>query len=303
MLLALFAVAAAGVAALLAPEETPPPSPPSTAFKPVVPTRWFTGPDGLAEAERLQGPAGARLLVLFTSDVCADCERVDRFLSSDPIAGKLERVAKVRISVGTSPAETAVVNRFKLQDVPAVFLIAASGVTPAPLPASSFSSPDEFVAALETASAAGAQELVVGGNRLVENGRVQEASEALSRAIELDAGNAEAHYWRGVVRARLGDKAAAVEDFQRAVELHRDYAEAYDYLGYLLIDAGRLDEAIANLDRLIALRPEYQKGRAYYLRGGAHFRKGNLASALADAAKACELGSDEACRVRGSVGQ
>lgn len=299
------AVLAAGAVALLfapsSPEPEPaptlPPTPPP-AKAPPIPPGWLSGAEGLAQAEELQATSEAPLVVLFTSDVCAECDRLEKLLQEASVKAFLEGKLKAKLALGGGAAEAAAANRFHLQDVPALFVLPTRASVPARVPLSAIRGPEELVAQLRAELAAGAQELVVGAHRLIASGKHSAALEALAGAVRLDQSNAEAHYWRGVAYAKSNAKEQAVRALERAVELRRDYVEAYDYLGYLLIEQGRLDEAVSRLERLIAARPDYQKGRAYFLRGAAYVRKGEVARAYADAERACELGSEEGCRVK-----
>jgi tetratricopeptide (TPR) repeat protein len=83
-------------------------------------------------------------------------------------------------------------------------------------------------------------------------------------------------------------------DFKAAVKLRPDYAEAYDNLGLLASVAGRVDEGIAHLTKSVELKPE--NARAFYHRSRLFFLKGDVASAMRDAEKACSLGDQDGCK-------
>jgi len=54
----------------------------------------------------------------------------------------------------------------------------------------------------------------------------------------------------------------AIESYSKAIELQPDCAEAYSNLGVLLIEQGRVDEAIESFRKAIELQPDCAK--AYF---------------------------------------
>jgi tetratricopeptide (TPR) repeat protein len=78
------------------------------------------------------------------------------------------------------------------------------------------------------------------------------------------------------------------------VRLKPDYVEAWDNLGWLASKQDRVEEAIAYLTRSVELKPE--NAWAFYNRSRLFFSKGDVASALRDAEKACSLGYQDGCR-------
>ncbi len=120
------------------------------------------------------------------------------------------------------------------------------------------------------------------------------AIEAYDLALRIDPENADAFCWRGIAFKQTGNAAKAQDDLRKAVLLNPRLYEAYVGLDELLIREGKLDEIIGLWDRFIKLEPG--NANAYLERGGTYFRKGDRASALKDATRACELGNAEACR-------
>jgi len=121
-----------------------------------------------------------------------------------------------------------------------------------------------------------------------------EALAELNRAVEIDPRNAEAYYWRGRTLLSLGRIAEGEDDFNTAVKMRPDYAEAYDQLGWLASGQGRVEEGIAYLTKSVEFKPE--NARAFCNRSILFFRKGDVASAMRDAEKACSLGFQEGCK-------
>ena len=132
------------------------------------------------------------------------------------------------------------------------------------------------------------------GYRLYRQKNYKEALAELNKAVEIDPRNAEAYYWRGRTLVNLERLDQGMEDFKAAVNFKPDYAEAYDNLGYLASRRGRLDEGIAYLTKSIELKPE--NAWALHYRSRLFFSKGDVASAMRDAEKACSLGYQDGCK-------
>jgi len=132
------------------------------------------------------------------------------------------------------------------------------------------------------------------GYRLHRQKSYNEALAELNKALEIDPRNAEAYYWRGQTLVNLGRLEQGEGDFKAAVKHKPDYAEAYDHLGWLASKQGRVEEGIAYLTRSVELRPE--NAWAFYNRSRLFFSKGDVASAMKDAEKACSLGLQDGCK-------
>lgn len=132
--------------------------------------------------------------------------------------------------------------------------------------------------------------------------RKQQPAQAIAIYDELlrDSGDdAELLYWRGMARWKLGDDDAALQDFRRVIDIEPGNFEAHRGADGILSRQKRWDEILAIWNGYIRASPS--DAEAYYERGGTHFRKGDLAAAHADAARACELGKAEACNVAGRL--
>jgi tetratricopeptide (TPR) repeat protein len=132
------------------------------------------------------------------------------------------------------------------------------------------------------------------GLRLHRQKNYYEALAELNKAIEMDPRDAAVYYWRGRTLVNLGRLDQGVDDFKAAVKLKPDYAEAYDHLGWLAGNQGQVDEGIAYLTKSIEFKPE--NAWAFYNRSRLFFSKGDVASAMRDAEKACGLGYQDACK-------
>jgi len=139
---------------------------------------------------------------------------------------------------------------------------------------------------------------IVIGRQLHNKNRLDEALAELEKAAKLDPANAEAFYWIGRVHIKAERYEEAMEDFKRAAKLKPDYSEAYDNLGWLNVRLRKADEAISYLSKSIELKQN--NAWAYFTRGRLFYQKGDVARALEDVKKACDLGHKEACKLHES---
>jgi tetratricopeptide (TPR) repeat protein len=91
-----------------------------------------------------------------------------------------------------------------------------------------------------------------------------EAEAILQRALKLEPRNAEAHCEMGIVLAKRGVCASAIEELRRALDLDPELARGYYHLGVCYNQLDRLDEAVEALKRAIALDPESDRA-CYHL--------------------------------------
>jgi tetratricopeptide (TPR) repeat protein len=89
------------------------------------------------------------------------------------------------------------------------------------------------------------------GSKLYDQGQLDQALLAFSKAIELNPNNAQVYYTRGFAFANTRKPELAFADFTKAVELKTDYAEANYHRGLVYKD-------LANQDQLKALAFGYQ---------------------------------------------
>ncbi len=81
------------------------------------------------------------------------------------------------------------------------------------------------------------------------------AEQAATKALELDAGLAEAYSALGQVKHYNWNWTAAEQDFKRAIDLNQNYANAHNFYASFLMSQGRIDESIAASNRARALDP------------------------------------------------
>jgi tetratricopeptide (TPR) repeat protein len=129
------------------------------------------------------------------------------------------------------------------------------------------------------------------GLDLAYRGRLDEALDALRKALALRPHDGHISLELGVVQLRRGAPQAALEHFQVAKDtglvsyrLHRQLAEA-------LLRLERDEEALAELDEAVHLKPSLPEN--HYRRGVVLDRLGRFGDALAAFSKAIELAPDD----------
>ena len=81
------------------------------------------------------------------------------------------------------------------------------------------------------------------GSALKELDKLDEAIEALNKAISIKPDYAEAYYNLGNTFREKGKLNRAIETYTKAVSIKLDYAEAYNNMGIALADQGKPEEA------------------------------------------------------------
>lgn len=117
------------------------------------------------------------------------------------------------------------------------------------------------------------------GVLLAQQGRNEEALEAISTALARNPDSPPALLNQGNVLHALGRREEALASFDRAVALKQDYVEAWAARAKLLRVLGRPDEALTNVERALALRPDFVEALAN--RGNILLELGRPAEALA----------------------
>ncbi len=82
------------------------------------------------------------------------------------------------------------------------------------------------------------------------------ARAAVTKALELNSGLAEAHASLGFIRLNYEwDWAVAERELRRAIELNPSYAEAHHWYSHYLLDLGRVEESLVESKRALELDP------------------------------------------------
>jgi type IV pilus biogenesis/stability protein PilW len=105
------------------------------------------------------------------------------------------------------------------------------------------------------------------------------AMRELTKASELDPGNADVEMVLGLVYQARGDMSKAEEHLRRAIDMNPGYADARNNLGIVLAGRKAWDEAIRQFEAAAANVMYATPERAYFNVGEAYRAKGDPASA------------------------
>lgn len=118
--------------------------------------------------------------------------------------------------------------------------------------------------------------------QFIAGNRPREAMAALSKALRIAPGNAEAHMWLAVVFAQLEDDAGAQAEFERALEINPQLTEAHNWFGVYWARRGELDRAIGHYRAALAdpAYPRISRARVLVNLGNTLMQKGDVEAAL-----------------------
>jgi len=128
------------------------------------------------------------------------------------------------------------------------------------------------------------------GVALMKQGREEAAGHHFSEAIQVDPADARSHFNLGYVRARQGRLDEAIDQYNAALRINPNLAEAHYPLGLALAERNRLDEAIRHFSEALRVNPEHKD--AYNAQGVALSRRGRLDEAIHDFYEALRLDPD-----------
>jgi tetratricopeptide (TPR) repeat protein len=114
--------------------------------------------------------------------------------------------------------------------------------------------------------------LTTEGIALGKSGRFDEAVKFLTQALEINQGNALAHYNLALAYQAQGEMVNAIREHQRALGIDPGLARAHRYSGPVLKIMGGLDEAIQQYQKTVDTSPNdasvhYNLGLAYDIGG------------------------------------
>ena len=100
------------------------------------------------------------------------------------------------------------------------------------------------------------------GKALYDQGDLQDAIAAYSRAISLEPGLAEAYYGRGLARQDAGETDLAIADFTKAIEERPDFVDALNARGLAYLLKCDYARTRSDLQEVIKLDPHGETGAA-----------------------------------------
>ena len=99
-------------------------------------------------------------------------------------------------------------------------------------------------------------------------GRLEDVSKYLEKALQVHPGYAAALTLRGMISVQRNDLAAAINDFNKAIRSDSDYARAYGAMAVALNGLSRFDEALRAAQQALSLSPsfwqaDYEMAKSY----------------------------------------
>ena len=123
-----------------------------------------------------------------------------------------------------------------------------------------------------------AQALINQGNKLWQDGLLDEAISTFQQATESDATAYKVHHHIGCIFAKQSKLEEAVAAYNQALEINPNYHWSYHGLGRVLLWQGKWEEAIAAVHRAIEIEPN--EASFYDLLGKCLERQGNIEKAI-----------------------
>ena len=130
------------------------------------------------------------------------------------------------------------------------------------------------------------------GNTLHDQGKLDEAIEAYEKALSLKPVYAEVYNNIGITLQEQGKLDEAMEAYEKALSLKPDYAEAYNNIGITLQEQGKPEKAIKAYEKALSIKPDYAE--AYNNMGNTLQEQGKLDEAIEAFEKALSLKPDYA---------
>lgn len=127
-------------------------------------------------------------------------------------------------------------------------------------------------------------------NHLITEGEYGNAIDIIDEVIREEEYRASAYFYRGYAKQMSGRLEDAVEDYSRAIELRDDYLEAYNNRGNVKMRLGQLEDAIEDHTEAINIAPEDHE--VYYNRGAAKERLSKYEDAIEDYTNALDIKPD-----------
>jgi tetratricopeptide (TPR) repeat protein len=129
---------------------------------------------------------------------------------------------------------------------------------------------------------------------------IQAAMNMYDRSILFNQENFEAYYWRGVAEYNEQDSATALADLETAIDINPHHFASYQMIDRVLARSRQWGRIIGYWNRFLALEPDH--AGAHLELAGTHHHNKDVDQSRTHLEKACELGSQEACRLSTRMG-
>ncbi|MEH2054840.1 MAG: tetratricopeptide repeat protein [Nostoc sp.] len=125
------------------------------------------------------------------------------------------------------------------------------------------------------------------GDEYFEKGEYTNAITNYNQALEVNHGDVDLYYKRGLAQYQLGDYEAAIADYSQAIQMNIHDAKFYNKRGLALYQLGRLEEAINDYTQAIRINPHVAV--AYKNRAEARYHVGDNQGAIEDYTQAIKI--------------
>ena len=100
-------------------------------------------------------------------------------------------------------------------------------------------------------------------NVLQSRGELNEAMVHYREALKINPGMAEAHSNYGAALYKIGKQDEAKAHLKQALRINPDYVEAHNNLGLILYDQDKFDEALKHFSRVVQINPKHATALKY----------------------------------------
>ncbi|MEH2320542.1 tetratricopeptide repeat protein [Nostoc sp.] len=125
------------------------------------------------------------------------------------------------------------------------------------------------------------------GDECFEKGEYTNAIANYNQALEVNQGDVDLYYKRGLAHYQIGDYEAAIADYSQAIQTNIHDAKSYNKRGLALSQVGRLEEAINDYTQAIRINPNVAV--AYKNRAEARSNVGDNQGAIEDYTQAIKI--------------
>ncbi|MCC5615475.1 tetratricopeptide repeat protein [Nostoc sp. CHAB 5836] len=130
------------------------------------------------------------------------------------------------------------------------------------------------------------------GDKCFEKGEYTNAITNYNQALEVNHGDVDLYYKRGLAHYQIGDYETAIADYSQAIQMNIHDAKSYNKRGLALYQLGRLEEAINDYTEAIRINPHVAV--AYKNRAEARSHIGDNQGAIEDYTQAIKINPDYA---------
>jgi tetratricopeptide (TPR) repeat protein len=135
-----------------------------------------------------------------------------------------------------------------------------------------------------------ANDLLLEGIQLINEGSLSSAIEILTKALDLDPENSDFFFNRGFAYLEMGELDTSIDDFSKAIEISPEVYEYFFNRGNAYFDLGKYQLAVSDYDVAIKINPG--DSALFNNRGNAFEKLGEIENSLANYSESVRLDPD-----------